>query len=369
MSKPKQTPNGQTPPVHPVERFLLFNNELALQCWAEVSGAPRHGSPEQRAREVLETVEADEQLLEDTKPAQEHAKKLRTKIRIKKKKVKEAKGERRTELHKEIAAIKEQLEEAEAKCGERVFSDYEQKALTLDLVHACWPQGHSVPAELDLLLKKALLLPDTHNVGGWMLYLKDKAGHVEATPGGQKTNMAHWFAATEIESDYITDLCGRKAKELHPPKQLQPKLRARALAQLEREFRTREVDLEKKSELMPPDRMRALDELRSKYLANRDHLEGRGLPLTTAEFDEHVKPMSKNILAKEMERRFGSDAPKPSTLQDWRKKSEYRAAAYGREFRSRRMRSAGSTVTNGVTTANRRQCFNAVRPYALPSLP
>jgi hypothetical protein len=320
MSKPKEQ-------EYPEWLVGLATNDTVLQFWAEVSGAPTSGSPAQCAREVLETVRADEELLEKFKPEREQAKKLRSEIRASELKLKRADEERRSEIRQNIAAKTELLRDVESKCEERVFSDYERRALTLDLVHACWPQGHSVPAELDLLLKKALELADTHRVGGWMIYFKDKRGHVADKRGGE-TNMEHWFAASEIEQRYIAELDDRKRKELHPPKKLSAKLRAEALAKLEREFEAREADL-KKSELTPQHRTRALCELRSKYTAKRDDLEGKGLPLTIAEFNEHVKPMSDYALAKEMSKRFGPEAPKRTTLRDWRNNPEYRANAYG----------------------------------------
>jgi hypothetical protein len=193
-----------------------INNESVLQWWAEIRGAPERGSPAERAERLLQTMRADS--------------------------------------------------------DKRVLTDYERRACALDLVHACWPQGHYPSAALTAILKTVLRLSDDHQVGGWMVYFKDEYGHVQDSRGSRR-NFCHWLAAAEIESKHIT-----KQSEL------------------------------KEAEL--------------------------GRPMTRKEFREHVKPMSDRLLEKEMKRRFGSEAPSRSTLREWRRNAdfaenrEYRAYAY-----------------------------------------
>jgi hypothetical protein len=286
-------------------------------------------TPEQRARELLRRVEADKELLKkinkdrDRPEEQRRIRELKKQIKNDEQLLTKVEGEhRKKRLRQRIAANKKLLRPEGI-----LLSDYEQRALTLDLVHACWPQGHHPPAALTTLLKVALELTDAHEIGGWMLYFKDEHGHVQDHRGSAR-NYDQWLAAIGIEAEYITELASRKAKELHPPKQLPAELKQEELANLERELRAKEGGLEKR-ELTEKDKKRALDELRSKYWAKRWELEGKGLPLTRAEFKEHVKPMSDYQLEREMQKRFGSEAPSRRTLNDWRKDPEYRACADG----------------------------------------
>jgi hypothetical protein len=229
--------------------------------------------------------------------------------------------------------VEQRLPDAKSKCGKMLLSDYEMRALTLDLVYANWPQGHWPPAALTALLKTVLGLPDDHQVGGWPLYFTDEEGHVQDRRG-PKRDYVQWLAAIDIEREYMSKTASDKQKELHPPKQLPAELREQKLAELEREFTEKEAELKrefitKRPELErvkeePEVKERALaglrrehlvkrDEIRSKYIAKRDEIEGKGLPLTTAEFRAHVKPMPEAELLAALQARFPQSAA-PTTL-------------------------------------------------------
>jgi hypothetical protein len=216
----------------------MYHNDTVLQFWAEVGGAPQYGSPEKRAQEVLRKVRADEELLEKTKSERACAKKLHTEIRASERQLEKAEGKRRTELHQNTTAKKKLLRDVESKCGEGVFSEYEQRALTLDLVHACWPNGSRPPAELVILLKKALKLTDNHQVGGWMVYFKDEHGHVQ-DGRGPKRNLTHWLAAADIEGEYITRQAQLKEGRPLNRREFEENIRPMSDRLLEKEMRKR----------------------------------------------------------------------------------------------------------------------------------
>ena len=230
-------------------------------------------------------------------------------------------------MNREITEYERRLPDVESGCSKKLLSDYEQRALTLDLVHACWPQGHHPPAALTALLKTMLKLSDDHRIGGWPLNFTDEDGHVRDGRGRSKQDSEHdyyaqWLAAISIEQRYITDLVTRKEKELHPPKELAAEDRERALAELESEFDARKAKL-KKSKLTRKEEHHALV---SKYWAKREDIEGKGLPLTTAEFREHVAPMlpmSESELLSALQEEFPQSAvPPATTLRGWRQRDK-----------------------------------------------
>jgi hypothetical protein len=203
MSQPKQTRELEPQYLNEIE---IPDNDTALQFWTEVSGAPQYGSPEQRTKEVLRKAKADKELLAAHKRANE----LKDKIRADNAELKTASNpENRTKVQREIKDNEEALGTINWPDGrrlpsQRLWSDYEQKALTLDLVYACWPEGYNPSYELVELLKMALGLPKDHEVVFWAEGRKGRHGHfADGRGSNKKQDPDVWQESIDIDTLYF----------------------------------------------------------------------------------------------------------------------------------------------------------------------
>ena len=132
-----------------------FHRDVPLRWWAELhelqwpNEPPTRGTNKQRAEKLIETFD----------------------------------------LQKDIAP------------GLKKVKDHILRKLTLDLICASFPEGHPPPNELVSLLKRALGLPESHKVGGWLVThgMRDyRAGGID-----HEARQTAW----QLNSDYYMKHC------------------------------------------------------------------------------------------------------------------------------------------------------------------